>query len=233
MRFVEPGTPRGFQIVPSVAAMGSTPVWVKDGRYNQLRVDGALVPLEGLVSDLSSVFGTVHYLDIIGIRRGNVDWSTFRAIVEKSNAIWADVGIIFSEGLIDVIMAGAQDVVVTTKMIDSMEEIVSSFELTENLVVQIDYDGSIVSKDRELRRMGPSELVEELSSFGIEVFILDDIRENRDSMDRKLLDPIMEAVPKEARVYAGIEELGELEELVDTGLAGAIVSCSKLLEGVN
>ncbi|MBN1540132.1 MAG: hypothetical protein JW939_08310 [Candidatus Thermoplasmatota archaeon] len=231
MRFVEPETPGDLQIIPSLAVMGTAPVWVKDNRYNPLRIDGSGVPLITLVSELGGRYGALHYLDIIGIRRGNVDWGAFRAVADTSESIWADIGIIYSETLIDVIMAGAQEVVVTTKMIDSLKEIVSSFELTENLIVQIDYDGSVVSKDRTMRRMDPSDLVEELSSFGIEMFILDDIREGRDSMDRSFLESVMGAAPEEARIYAGIEDLKELKELADTGLAGAIVSCSKLLEG--
>ncbi|MGA1866156.1 MAG: HisA/HisF-related TIM barrel protein [Thermoplasmatota archaeon] len=231
MRFVEPETPGDLQIIPSMAVMGATPVWVKDNRYNPLRIEGSNIPLVKLVSELGGRYEALHYLDIIGIRRGNVDWDAFRAAADRSEGIWADIGIIYSEGLIDVIMAGAQEVVVTTKMIDSFKEIVSSFELTENLVVQIDYDGSVVSKDRTMRGMTPSELVEELSSFGIEMFILDDIRENRDAVDRKFLESVMKTAPGEARIYAGIEDLKELEGLVDTGLAGAIVSCSKLLEG--
>ncbi|MGA1792786.1 MAG: HisA/HisF-related TIM barrel protein [Thermoplasmatota archaeon] len=232
MRFIEPGTPSDFELVPSLAVMGPTPVWVKDERYNPVRIDGDSVSVVKLVSELAERFGTVHYIDILGIRKGVVDWEVFRAAVEKSDRIWADMGVIYSDGLIDVIMAGAQEVVVTTKMIDSLEEIVSSFELTENLILQIDYDGSLVSRDRNIRKMSPGQLVEELSSFGMEMFILDDIREGRASIDRGFLDQVIDKMPEGGKVYAGVEDLREMEELAEAGISGAIVSCSKLLEGI-
>ncbi|MGA1820454.1 MAG: HisA/HisF-related TIM barrel protein [Thermoplasmatota archaeon] len=232
MRFVDPGTPGGFELVPSLAVMGPTPVWVRDDRYNPIRIDGENVSVVKLVSDLAAEFGTVHYIDILGIRKGVVEWDVFWAAVEKSDRIWADMGVIYSDGLIDVIMAGAQEVVVTTKMIDSLEEIVSSFELTENLILQVDYDGSIVSRDRDIRKMSPGQLIEELASFGMEMFILDDIREGRTSIKRDLLDQVLEKVPEGGRLYAGIEELHEIEELAGAGVSGAIISCSKLLEGI-
>jgi len=232
MRFVEPGTPSGFELIPSLAVMGPTPVWVKDDRYNPIRIDGEAVSVVKLVSELAEGFGPVHYLDILGIRKGVVDWDVFRAAVEKSDSIWADMGVIFSDGLIDVIMAGAQEVVITTKMIDSLEEIVSSFELTENLILQIDYDGSVVSRDRNIRKMSPGQLVEELTTFGMEMFVLDDIREGRSSIDRGFIDQVVEKLPEGGKVYAGVEDLREMEELVEAGISGAIISCSKLLEGI-
>ena len=232
MRFIEPGTPSNLELVPSLAVMGPTPVWVKDERYNPIRIGGESIGVVGLVNGLSERFGAVHYIDILGIRRGVVDWEIFRASVERCDNIWADMGVIFSDGLIDVVMAGAQEVVITTKMIDSLEEIVSSFELTENLILQIDYDGSIVSRDRNIRKMGPGEFAEEMVSFGMDTFILDDIREGREAVDMRFLDRVLNSMPQDGKLYVGIEDLGEMEELSDTGVSGAIVSCSKLLEEI-
>jgi phosphoribosylformimino-5-aminoimidazole carboxamide ribonucleotide (ProFAR) isomerase len=233
MRFIEPPAPRGFELIPSLAVMGSTPVWVKDDRYSPIRIDGSSVSVERLVKELSDEFGALHYLDILGIRRGVVEWELFRSAVEKGGNIWADVGVVFSEGLIDVIMAGAQVVVVSTKMIDSLEEIVSSFELTENLFLQIDYDRSILSKDKNIRNMSPGELIKEMASFGMENFILDDIREGRERIDRKFLQDVVRHLPSGGSVYAGIEDLDEIEDLAGSGISGAIISCSKLMEGVS
>jgi phosphoribosylformimino-5-aminoimidazole carboxamide ribonucleotide (ProFAR) isomerase len=232
MRFIEPRTPLGFELIPSLAVMGSTPVWVKGDRYSPIRVDGDSVSVGDLVKDLTDEFGALHYIDILGIRRGVVEWDLFRAVVERSGNLWADVGVQYSDALIDVIMAGAQVAVVTTKMIDSLEEIVSSFELTENLALQIDHDRSILSKDKDIRSMSPGELVEEMSSFGMDKFILDDLREGRESIDKKFLKDVMRNLPSGGKVLVGIEDLSELDELLQAGVNGAIVSCTKLMEGV-
>jgi phosphoribosylformimino-5-aminoimidazole carboxamide ribonucleotide (ProFAR) isomerase len=232
MRFIEPRTPQGFELIPSLAVMGSTPVWVKEGKYNPIRIDGASVSVEKLVKELTEEFGVLHYLDILGIRKGVVEWDLFRSAVEKGGNLWADMGVLYSEGLIDVIMAGAEMAVVTTKMIESLEEIVSSFELTENLALQIDYDHNILSKDKQIRNMSPGELVSEMASFGMETFILDDISEGRERIDVKFLLDVIKHLPPRGKVYVGIEDLSEIKELSGTEVKGAIISCSKLIGGV-
>ena len=232
MRFIEPRTPQGFELIPSLAVMGSTPVWVKGERYSPIRIDGSSVSVEKLVKELTDEFGILHYLDILGIRRGVVEWELFRSAVEAGGNIWADVGVVYSDGLIDVIMAGAQQAIVTTKMIDSFEEIVSSFELTENLVLQIDYDRSILSRDKKIRDMSPGRFVEEMATFGMDTFILDDIREGRNNVDVKFLLDVIRNLPSGGKVYVGIEDVNEIQELTGTDVVGVIISCSKLMEGI-
>lgn len=233
MRFIEPRTPQGFELIPSLAVMGSTPVWVKDDRYSPIRIDGDSVSVEKLVKVLTEEFGVLHYLDILGIRRGVVEWEQFRSVVERGGNIWADVGVIYSEGLIDVIMAGAQQAIITTKMIDSLEEIISSFELTENLALQIDFDRTILSKDKKIRDMSAGGFVEEMVSFGMDTFILDDIREGRNSVDVKFLLEVIKNVPSGGKVYVGIEDINEIQDLTGTDVDGVIISCSRLMEGIS
>jgi phosphoribosylformimino-5-aminoimidazole carboxamide ribonucleotide (ProFAR) isomerase len=232
MEFLEVDVPEGFELIPSLAVMGATPVLVRDNRYSPIQIGDSKPGVISLARSLSEKFGTIHYLDILGIRRGIVEWNLFQEVVDKSSDIWADVGITFSDGLIDVIMAGASNAVITTKMIDSISEIVSSFELTENLVLQLDHDGAVISKDKAIRDMTAGELVGEMASFGMERFILDDIKEGRRGMDLDLLSEISEKLPENGRLYIGIEELEELKELFDAGVGGAIISCSKLIEGI-
>ena len=71
-----------------------------------------------------------------------------------------------------------------------------------------------------------------LQAFGMDTFILDDIREGRTRVDPKFLRDVIENLPGGGRVYAGIEDVEEIHDLAGTEVAGAIVSCSKLMEGV-
>ena len=57
MRFIEPETPQGFELIPSLAVMGSTPVWVQDERYNPIRIDGNSVSVEKMVKELAEESG--------------------------------------------------------------------------------------------------------------------------------------------------------------------------------
>lgn len=232
MEFLEADVPEGFELIPSLAVMGITPVLVRDDRYFPITIGEQRPGAVSIARSLSERYQTIHYLDILGIRKGVVEWNLFQEVVDRSGDIWADVGVVYSDGLIDVIMAGARNAVITTKMIGSIEEIVSSFELTENLVLQVDHDGGIISKDRAIRGMTAGELVDEMASFGMDRFILDDIREGRKGVDEGLLKDIVDNLPENGRLYLGIDDLDELPGLFDTGVSGAIISCSKLIEGI-
>ncbi len=232
MKFLEVEIPRDFELIPSLAVMVNTPVMVRDEKYSPIIIKDEKIDAVSLSKALSEEFGSVHYLDILGIRKGVVEWNLFQEIVERCDDLWADVGIIYSDGLIDVIMAGAKTAIITTKMIDSMHEIVSSFELTENLILQLDHDKRLVSKDQEVRTMGPVKLVEEMVSFGMNKFILDDIRPERKRTDPDLILEVLSALPNDGKLYVGIEEIDEIEELANTGVKGAVISCSRVIEGL-
>ncbi|MFW3145862.1 MAG: HisA/HisF-related TIM barrel protein [Thermoplasmatota archaeon] len=230
--FRELDTPKGIEIIPSVAVMGFTPVWVKEGMYNPVKVDGTQFETVPLSKMLLNRYGKMHYLDILGIRKGVVEWNLFQSVASLEGEIWADMGVVYSDGLIDVIMAGAHGAVISTKMIASLEEIASSLELTENVILQIDHDEGIISKDRDIRNMSVKDLVEEMSAFGLGTFILDDIRQDRKRVDGKLIETTMEALPEGGELYVGIEETEELPELEGSGIKGVLISSSRLLEGI-
>jgi hypothetical protein len=218
------------RIIPSMAVMGKTPVWVGEDRYNRLLVNGEEVNPVQLANLLSERFTRIHYLDILGIREGRVEWNLFQSITETSAEIWADVGAVNSDSVIDMIMSGADRPVISTKMIDSLEEIASSFELSDQLILQVDFYGKLVAKDARIRGMTPVEFADEMRSLGIDTYILDDISPGRRSISDELLEPFIR--DEETIVFAGVEEKGEILDILDRGVAGAIISCSRLLEGI-
>jgi histidine biosynthesis protein len=233
MDIIDWDAPPDFEMIPSLAVMGMSAVWVKGKMYNQLSMGGVPIPVVGLAGELLDRFDKLHYLDILGIRKGTVEWNLVQTVTDKKGDVWIDTGIIYSDSVIDAIMAGAESAVISTKMISSLEEIASCLELTENVILQIDHDGAIVSKDKRIRNMPPGELVEEMTSFGLGRFIIDDIRDSRETVSRELIMEVLKAAPDEAKVYAGSLELGEMEGLADAGLDGAIISTSRLIEGLD
>ncbi len=221
-----------FKLVPSLAIMGTNPVWVADERYHPIIIDGKDIGSLEISKALLDRFGFLHLIDILGIRRGKVEWNLFQGIMGLEGAVWADVGVVYSEGIIDVLMSGADDAIVSTKMIASIDEIASSFELTENLILQIDYDSGIVAKDRILRNMEPLELVEEMVSLGVNRFIVDDITPGRTRVSMDVLDKVLDQVPENGGVWVGIDDKSEIRDIIERGADGAIISCSRLLEGL-
>lgn len=233
MDFIDWDPPAGLDVVPSLAVMGTNAVYVKDEMYEQFSIGGKPAPVLSVASELIDRYGKLHYLDILGIRKGDVEWNLVQAISKREGELWSDTGIVYSDSVIDAIMAGANSAVISTKMINSLEEIASCLELTENIILQIDHDGSIVSKDRKIRSMSPSELVQELSAFGLSSYLIDDIDERSDTISDKLVMEVLEAVPSDTAVYAGINGIEELDHISELGLDGGIISASKLIEGLD
>jgi hypothetical protein len=81
--------------------------------------------------------------------------------------------------------------------------------------------------------MSPGRFIEEMASYGIETFILDDIREGRDSVDVDFLLDVIKHLPSKGKVFVGIEDINEIRELTGTDVNGVIISCSKLMEGIS
>ena len=221
-----------FQLVPSMAVMGRTPVRVRDGRYAPIRSNGKVVGARDLASELIGRFHHLHYLDILGIRKGTVEWNLFQSITDAGGEVWADIGVVYADSLIDALMAGASYAVITTKTIGSLEEIASSFELTENLIMQMDIEnGSVLSRDRKISKMDPGDLVKEIAELGIERFIVDDLTLGRERVPEDLIEKIVLELPENGSLYAGIERMDEIEALRELGAKGAIFSCSRVMEG--
>jgi uncharacterized protein related to proFAR isomerase len=226
-----PDLSNGFSIIPSLAVMGKTPVWVREDKYNPIRFGKRTVSPESITMALSKKFDIIHYLDITGIRKGKVEWNTFQAVVDSSKEVWADVGITFADSVIDPLMSGAANGIITTKMIHSIEEIAAAYELTENILLQIDHDEGIVAKDPVIKEMDPGDLIREMSSFGMDSFIIDYIRSGRSSPPRSLTTKLLGALPSGGRLFVGAGELSDLRTLDDLGVDGAIISVSRLMRG--
>lgn len=227
-----PRLSKGFQLIPSLAVMGRSAVWVNNGRYNPINISRrALSPVE-IAKGLSGKFETIHYLDITGIRGGTIQWNIFQEVMEISNEGWADIGATFSDSIIDPLMSGASSAVISTKMMESIEEIAGAFELTENIITQIDIDEGIVSKDPIIKDMSVGELVRELGSLGIDTFILVDLSSGGGRIKRPVITEALAALPTGGRLYIGIDDLSDLKGIDEMGLDGAIISVSRLLKGL-
>ncbi len=232
MRFVDtPECSRGFRLVPSLAVMGKVPVWVTDGKYKPIALDGETLTAVSLAHALQKGFSTLHYIDIFGMTKGDVEWNMIQSIMDTGE-VWGDVGAVDSDSIIDLIMAGATEAVVSTKMIGSLDEIASCFEMTENLIVQIDYDGGVLAHDELMRRMTTPQLVEELVSLGVDRFIMNDMTEGRKQISRELIERVDQYIPKGGAAFVDAQDLSEVEEVDDRGASGAVISCSHLIEGL-
>ncbi len=232
MRFVDtPECSRGFRLIPSLAVMGKVPVWVTGERYKPIGSDGETLTAVSLAHALQKGFSTLHYIDIFGMTKGDVEWNMIQSIMDTGE-VWCDIGAVDSDSIIDVIMAGASEAVISTKMIGSLDEIASCFEMTENLIVQIDYEGGLLARDELMRKMTAPQLVEELVSLGVERFLMNDMTEGRKHISKELIERIDGYIPSDGAIFVDVLNLSEVEEVDERGASGAVISCSRLIEGL-
>lgn len=231
MRFILPSIPDTIELIPSVAVLKGYPVWVKDERYQPFRHEGERIGAKEIMAALSERFSLIHYMDLGGISKGDVDLDLLRNVCSGSSEIIADTGIAYSEMVIDAIMAGASRVVVSTKSVISLDEIASSFELTENIMVELAWDGkNIIARDTLISHMAPAEFISEMAELGIVDYMVSNMGSGS-GPDRDLLKGIRDSFPEGAKIYIGASDPEDLSNTLKPA-RGAVMSASYLLEGL-
>jgi phosphoribosylformimino-5-aminoimidazole carboxamide ribonucleotide (ProFAR) isomerase len=221
----------GAELIPSLAVRKGSPVRVKDGKYHPFRIDGRNVPAIELFSSLAERYGTVHFMDLDGISDRDPDLDLLKDICSGSTSIIADLGVAYSEMVIDVIMAGASDAVISTKSILSLDEIASAYELTENIIVELVLEGrSIVAQDPQIARMDPASFISEMAVLGLNRIIL----VQSDPKAQSTLDSVKsvrEAISKGGELYVDIATVDEASDFGGKA-RGVILSASKIVGGL-
>jgi hypothetical protein len=214
-----------------MAVRKGSPVWVRDGKYHNFRVDGRNVTARELFKALAERYDTIHFMDIDGITEREPDLDLLRDLCYGSTSVVADIGVAYSEMVIDAIMAGASDAVISTKTVLSLDEIASAYELTENIVLEVVLEGGrVVSQDSEVESMAPEEFVKEMALLGIERYILvqtDPAAEPLAMSVDRLLGPI----PKGGELWADLDSPHSMGELA-AKVHSFILSSSKLVGGM-
>ncbi len=216
-----------FKVVPSLAVYKGRPVFVEQGRYSQIMRGGRPASIEDVARPLIERYGTLHYLDISSFRTEEPEVATLRELSGMGGELWTDVGARTADPLIDAIMAGATTCVVSTKMMSSLSEFASAFELTDGLMVQLDIDDGIISPDLDIRAMAPLDFCKEMVDLGITGIVLD--IEGAQADRSGSVKDLVKALEGKAKLYIGMEDLSEANELTVAGANGGIISCSKLL----
>jgi phosphoribosylformimino-5-aminoimidazole carboxamide ribonucleotide (ProFAR) isomerase len=233
MRLIDFDVPSGgAKLVPSLAVRKGSPVWVKDGKYHPFRIEGINVPAREIFSLLSTRFDTVHFMDLDGISEREPDLELLKDICSGKTAVAADLGVPYSDMVIDVIMAGAADAVVSTKTIGSLDEIASSYELTENLILELVLEGMTISaQDPEMSGMDPAAFVKEMVVLGVKRILLVQTDPLGTDIGRSV-DIVRKALPKDGELWV---DIGSLEDIpVMSGKADALVlSASRMVGGLD
>jgi phosphoribosylformimino-5-aminoimidazole carboxamide ribonucleotide (ProFAR) isomerase len=131
--------------------------------------------LNEILKKLSEDYEKVLITDLSGINRDRPQLDVLKSISTKME-LWVDAGIRYGSGVIDVLVAGADYVILGTKTLRGLSELEKACELSENLMIDINYDDGIVSPDSEITDMPPSILAEKIKEVGIKSLIFTDLK---------------------------------------------------------
>ena len=222
----------GFLAMPSMAIKGNRVVVAIKDDYEPLKLDGKLVAPERLAQGLFEHFGAVHILDLDGYLKESPHLAFLQKTCEMGE-MWVDCGSRTGDGVIDIMMAGATMAVVCSKRIDGLREVVNAFELSEDLVFQIDHENGVMAANKALAKMPLDDMIDEVMDIGISKFIFADhaAMEKGRGPDLALLKKVLGKHKGMELIAAGGVKAEHEAALKEAGLAGAILdlrSCIKI-----
>lgn len=179
---------------------------------------------EAFFKDMSKGFSTVLISDIDGIMGNRPQLDVLQNIEKESDfqEIWVDGGVRISDNVIDLFIAGASRVILSTKTLYSLEEIKESMKLSQNLVFHIGSQESGRSQYSKIGNMPASELVKKAKRFGVDSFILDEEVLTEETIRNRNGWEFFVAVRDKAQ--------GTLKKVRELGARGAIIDTEKLTE---
>jgi len=117
-------------------------------------------------------FGRALVWDLGGIERNRPNLELVRHF--EGDSLWVDAGIRVAESVIDVLVAGAERVVVGTKTLRDLAEIEEARELTENVVPLLDFVDGKPWGAASVIALPPSDLLREWRARGTDTALLFD-----------------------------------------------------------
>lgn len=222
----------GFLAMPSMAIKGNRVVVAVDDSYELLELDGTLVPPERLAQGLFEHYNVIHILDVDGYLNESAHLSFIQKTCEMGE-LWVDAGSRIGDGVIDLMMAGAAQAVICTKAIGGLREVVNAYELSEDLIFQIDYKYGVLASNKAMAKLSMDEIIAEVMDIGISRFILADYgaMEKKKGPDLELWSFVKKKHPGIELYGAGGIKAKHAIELKTAGLSGAVLdlrSCIKL-----
>ncbi len=166
-----------LEIIPAVNIYKGTLVIRGKNGYEPFKdEEGEAFKTQELIDDLKEEgYKRIYIADINGINRDRPELDMIKNLSTKIE-LWVDGGSRYADSSIDILIAGAEKVVLSTKTLKNIKELERAFELSHNIIFSIDYDDNIVSPKKEIREMSPVRLMEEAQKLGIKDIIFCDLK---------------------------------------------------------
>jgi len=170
----------------------------------------------------------LYLVDLEGLQGNRPDVTLLQEIAGRVH-VWADSGPRVSEDVMDMIMAGAQQVTMRHHTANGPDDVRDAVQMTENVALGLEFEDQSLVENRSWPAT-PPELVELAKDLHIPIVVVDHSRAGTSTgIDRSVAWHARNHDPG-AFLAGGISSQRDLDVLEDLGYQGALVSTA-LLEG--
>ena len=187
-------------------------------------------PLDIALTFKSLGFHELYIPDLDAILGKRINLALFQRIKAETNLdLMIDAGIADLERAKKVLESGGSKIVVGTETLNNLgfvEQAVRSFG-RDRVVVSIDLkEGRVISRSEAIKATDPVELAKSLQEMGVtRVVVLDIARVGTgQGVNLTVVKEVLEKVEIEVLTGGGVRDMGDLEELRDMGVSGALVA---------
>jgi len=225
-----------MKVIPVIDVLNGAAVHGVQGKREQYQplksvLCSSAEPLE-IASAFSSLgFSSIYMADLDAIIKDDSrNFGLYRRIVDSTGlSLMVDAGIADMKRAVEVLSAGASEIVVGTETLRSLEFVGQAVDAfgAERIVVSVDQKGGqLLSTSKEISSMDALSLTKELSRLGVHRIILLDLSRvgTERGINSTLLKDILKQGELEVMVGGGIRNLSEMKELRELGVAGALVA---------
>ena len=181
-----------------------------------------------LTEELMKEYNIIYIFDINGILNYKPQLSLIKKIASKGK-LWIDTGVRYSDDIIDPIVADINKIVIGSKTLSNINELYKAVELSEEVILGIDYDNGIINQSTRLE-ISLNHLLNKIKILEIDRVVLYDwnVQESNNLFIKNLADIFNN---KKIKLYIGggvnREDFDYLESL---GIEGALIDWQSLIE---
>ncbi len=191
-----------FLVIPAVSLMKGRVVVVNEGRYEPLTdIDDRELTVYDFTEMFLEDYSTLLVLDIDGIERRRPQLPLIQTIAPLKN-VWWDPGVRNLEDMMDAFTAGANRVMVGTKTIWNMDELLDCQSFSRDYVLSLDWSDGIISRDAAISQSDPVDFLQRMHDEGVRRVLFSQFGRVR-SGARIDLDFVREMTGASRRFYLG------------------------------
>jgi phosphoribosylformimino-5-aminoimidazole carboxamide ribonucleotide (ProFAR) isomerase len=137
--------------------------------------DGRPFSIDEFVEVFLKEFGAILVFDIDGIEGSGAQFDAITSLDRAAPEVWWDGGARDDVDVVNVLTAGADRALVSTRSFAGFRELARAVELSESLVFEIVLRGGLVmASSREFKGRGAADLAKGARAAGVEDFVLID-----------------------------------------------------------